>query len=101
MKVHKFLCCPLHAHACAYLPEHVRGRGIALVRGCNGEDVGDDRPQFPFVGPGSPPPPSLLSGSCLLSLLCGHHAPASSEREYPSLSPAKQFRSLFRCLFRV
>ena len=44
---------------------------------------------------------SLLSGACLLSLLFGHHVPASSERENPSLSPAGRFRSLFRCLFLV
>ena len=67
----------------------------------NGGDVGDDRPQFPFVGPGSALPPSLLPGACLRFLLCGHHVPASSEREDPSLSPAGCFRSLFRCLFRV
>ena len=67
----------------------------------NGGDVGDDRPQFPFVGPGSAPPPSLLSGACLLSLLSGHQVPASSERENPSVSPAGRFRSLFRCLFLV
>ena len=97
--VRRFPCCPLHAHACAY--QHVRGRGIPLLGGSNGGDVGDDRPQFPFVGPGSPPPPSLLPGACLLLLLCGHHVPASSEREDPSLSPAGRFRSLIRCLFRV
>ena len=44
---------------------------------------------------------SLLSGACLLSLLSGHHVPASSEWENPSLSPAGRFRSLFRCLFLV
>ena len=96
---HKFPCCPVHAHACAYLPEHVGGRGVALVWGCDGGDVGDDRPQFPFVGPGWAHFPSLLSWSCLLPLLCGHKVPASGEREHPSLSPAGRFRCSFRVYF--
>ena len=71
-----------------------------MVGGSNGGVAGDDRPQFPFVGPGSAPPPSLLPGACLLFLLCGHRVPASNEREDPSLSPAGWFRSLLWCLFR-
>ena len=72
-----------------------------MVGGWNGGDVGDDRPQFPLVGPGSAPPSSRLPGGCLLFLLCGHHVPASSEGENPSLSPAGWFRSLFWCLLCV
>ena len=89
---HKFPCCPVHAHAWAYLPEHVRGRGVALVWGCDGGDVGDDRPQFPFVGPRSAPLPSMMSWSCLLPLLCGHNVPASGEQEHPVLSPTGRVR---------
>ena len=88
-KGHTFPCCPFHAHACAYLPENIRGRGFALVGGCDGGDVADDRPQFPLVGLGWAPPPSLLSGLCLLTLLtlltllCGRNVRASGEREHP------------------
>ena len=93
---------PLLSPSCTCMRIRARqGRGIPLVGGSDGGDVGDNRLQFPFVGPGSAPPPSLLSGACLLSLLCGHHVPASSERKNPSLSPAGRFQSLFRCLFRV
>ena len=95
-EVNKFSRCSLHAYACAY--QHVRRRGISLVGGTNGGDVGDDLPQFPFVGPGSALPPSRLPGACLLFLLCGHQVPPSSEGEDPSLSPTGWFRCLFRCL---
>ena len=46
----------------------------------------------------------LLPRGCRGRACCscyGHHVPASSEGEDPSLSPAGWFRSLFRCLFRV
>ena len=41
------------------------------------------------------------AGGGLLFLLCGHHVPASSEGENPSLSPAGWCRSLFWCLLCV
>ena len=98
-KGHRVTWRPVHARACAYLPEQVKGRvGGALIRGSDGWDVGDDRPLFPLVGPGSAPLPSLLSRQlCLLTLLCGHVAPTSGEREHSSRPPA----GLFVCLFRV
>ena len=95
---HRSTCSPVHAHACANLPQHVRGHvGGALARGCDGGDVGDGRSQFPFVCLGPAPFPSLLSRrSCLLTGLCGHTVPTSGEREHSNLSRVGLFRFLFR-----
>ena len=72
----------MHAHT----PLSTSGDAESRWSVCDAGDVGDDRPWFPFVGLGSAPPPSLLSWSCLLPLLCGHNVPASGERENSSLS---------------
>ena len=108
----EFTCHPLHARTCTYLPDDVRGRsGDALIRGCNGGDVGDHRAPSPLVGPGAtllgfvgPPwllllvfgyfllvPPCASSGCCLGDT----GFPAACVREHTGLSPQPQVMLLW------
>ena len=88
-----FTCCPFHAQTCTYLPEQVRGRiGDALVGGCDGGDVGNNRSQFFLVGPrsaifGFVCPAWLLWLAFLMFLLCAHDVPSARVWEHSGLSP--------------